>query len=864
MQFISNLAAQKGIKGFIFDKNGKSLAYATIYIKELKTGTVANINGYFEYPLKSGTYHIEFRHLGYQSESKVLTISKGFIAMNIYLSDQFIQLREVNIVSTSEDPAYAVMRKAIAAARYYRMLVKSFDAKVYIKGSGEVKVPSLVYMFAKSEGVDTAEYFVSETLSEIHYEYPATYNQRVLSARNNDQDTGMYMVNNFVNASIYEPLFAGVVSPLSPSAFTYYRFKLLNIFTDKEVEIYHIDVIPRSKGTGVFTGSIYIIKHKWNVYSIDLKTWMQGFEINVKQMFAQVNEKMWFPVNQQFDVEGKLLGFEINYKYLTSMSEYEVELNDTLSFENLVLIDEKTEKEYALALKEEKKLKNNQKPSAIPDINEDTDEDEYTIRDFKKQMKEYEKNARKQNEEPEVISDYSVKIDSLAFNKDQDFWDSIRPIPLTENEKKPGLSKKMDSIAAVKESDTISAKGLFGDVLGGLIFGSKIKLSKSWRFNYPSLLARTNFNTVEGFNVEIPLKLSYKSSKDTRLSFGPEFRYGFTEKLLRTSAEIKYEFPVKMRKKDQINVQGGSTISQYYSGNPILPILNTITSLFAIRNHMKIYQKDFIKIRFEKSLSDKLILKTSVEWAERQSLQNNTDYSWVAKKGRKYTYNAPFNIEESNTAFEKHKAFIVDLRLEFKPNVKYRKSNGIKIPVYSLNPVFALDYSGGLPDIFSSQIDFHRFEASIRHSFTVFRNQLDIHLFGGDYLSNNMLYFPDFKHFQGNQTLIQKSDPMNTYQLLDYYKYSTMSSYAGGHLQLAFNRFLLTRIFWLNITGVRENLTVNYLVTKNSPHYLELGYGLDNFARFFKIEAFTAFEDGKYYQFGIRLGLSGIIQIETP
>jgi len=428
LNFISEISAQTGIRGYIYDQDENPLPYATVYIKELKTGTVANIDGYFEVPLKPGTYHIEFRHLGYQTESKVITTHKDFSTLNITLPDQSIQLKEISIVSTKEDPAYSIMRKAIASARYYRMLVKSFDARIYIKGSGEIKLPNLVYMFAKSEGFDTTEYIVSETFSEIHYEYPSTYHQRVISARTNDQDSGMTMINSFINASIYEPSFAGVVSPLSPSAFSYYRFKLINIFSDQRNDIYHINVIPRSKGTGVFTGSIYIIKHKWNVYSIDLKTWMQGFEINVNQMFAPVSDKMWFPVNQQFDLEGKLLGFDIIYKYLTSMSEYDVKLNDTLSFDKLVLIDEKTEKEYALALEEEKKLRKEEKSDTILELSDNEKENKYTLKDFRKQMKEYEKNAEKEKEEPEIISDYSMKIDSLAFNKEQDFWDSIRPI----------------------------------------------------------------------------------------------------------------------------------------------------------------------------------------------------------------------------------------------------------------------------------------------------------------------------------------------------------------------------------------------------------------------------------------------------
>jgi hypothetical protein len=71
-------------------------------------------------------------------------------------------------------------------------------------------------------------------------------------------------------------------------------------------------------------------------------------------------------------------------------------------------------------------------------------------------------------------------------------------------------------------------------------------------------------------------------------------------------------------------------------------------------------------------------------------------------------------------------------------------------------------------------------------------------------------------------------------------------------------------MFWLNIAGVRESLSVNYLRTANSPNYLELGYGIENILKMMKVEVFTNFEDMKYQGFGIRVGLSlgGAVRVE--
>ncbi len=354
---ISTVCGQTGIKGYIKDSKGKPLPYSTIYIKELKTGTVANENGFFEFPMRSGDYQIDFRCLGYQSLSKYVSINQGYAAVNIQLKNQVFKLKTVNITASSEDPAYSIMRKAVAASYYYRMLVKAYDANIYIKGAGEIRVPRIIYKMAKSEGLDSVEYITNESHNHIRYEYPSKYEQRVISARNNSNDSSVAMVANFINASIYTPDFGGVVSPLSPSAFSFYRFKLINTFTDKGAEIHKISVIPRSKGSNVFSGEIYIVDKLWCVYNFNLKTYIQGFEFVVNQMFAPVNDKAWVPINQQYNIKGGLFGVRVSWKYLASLSNYQLEINDSLEFDKLTLIDEKTEREYAKALEEERRLK---------------------------------------------------------------------------------------------------------------------------------------------------------------------------------------------------------------------------------------------------------------------------------------------------------------------------------------------------------------------------------------------------------------------------------------------------------------------------------------------------------------------------
>ncbi|MFZ4400696.1 MAG: DUF5686 and carboxypeptidase regulatory-like domain-containing protein [Bacteroidales bacterium] len=851
----SSVFGQTGIKGYVKDAKGKPLAYATLFIKELKTGTVANENGYFEYACRPGDYQIDFRCLGYQSVSKKVSIQQVFLNLDIRLNEQMIELKTVNIVASAEDPAYSIMRKAVAASYYYRMIVKAYDANIYIKGSGEIKMPRIVYKLGKSEGIDTVEYFTNESYNHIRYEYPNKYMQRVISARDNSNDSSASMVSNFINASIYEPDFGETVSPLSPSAFSFYRFKLINTFTDKGNEIHKISVIPRSKGSNVFSGEIYIIDKIWCVYSFNLKTHIQGFEFVINQMFAPVNDKTWVPINQQYNIKGSFFGVRVSWKYLASLSDYQLEVNDSLEFDKLTLVDEKTEREYAKALEEEQKLKKLKQAIASDTSIIPKEEVKFTLSDFKRSMKAYEKSSKKKEKEPEVVSDYSMIIDSMAFKKNKQYWDSIRPIPLTSSETKRSLDFKMDSIKAIRKSDTATS-AYFGKTISGILFGKTFSINKNWRLKYPSPLINLNFNTVEGFNLDIPIELQYKVKGWTRMKLGPEIRYGFSNEKLSASASFYYYFTNTYHKKIYLKLLGGRQISQFNPEEAIFPFFNTLTTLLGRKNYMKLYQNDIAEFEFKTFLTDRIRIKTKIARAERSPLYNQSNFSWIQSKDRPYSPNAAVNIENITTDFTTHHAFLAGLKMEYHPIVKYRKYNGVKEPMLNLFPILRIEYNGGLKNILGSDVDFHRIELGFQHEMEGYRRTLSFNAYAGNTITNNQLNFIDYKHFNGSKIAVDITDPMKTFRLLDYYKYSTSGTYLGLHANLSMKKFLLTQLFWLNITGVRESISFNYLKTEYSPHYYELGYGLENLLKIFKIEVFNSFENGKSKEFGIKLGIS--------
>jgi hypothetical protein len=139
------------------------------------------------------------------------------------------------------------------------------------------------------------------------------------------------------------------------------------------------------------------------------------------------------------------------------------------------------------------------------------------------------------------------------------------------------------------------------------------------------------------------------------------------------------------------------------------------------------------------------------------------------------------------------------------------------------------------------------------------RGKLDANIHAGAFLNNRSLYFMDFKHFQGNRTPIITSDPDGSYRLLDYYSNSTSDKYVSAILHYHFRKLLLSRIPKLRMLGIQENAFLSILTTPASGTYHELGYSIDGILRVFRVEAAAAFQNGKYSNYGFRIGIASNI-----
>ena len=841
----------QGIRGTVTDENGTVLSFATIFIKETGSGTTTNENGFYEIGAPQGTYTLVYQYLGHETKTETLQIGNTWITQDITLPFRSVELKTVEVLEGEEDPAYTVMRKAIAKASYHRQQLNSYEAEVYTKGSGRLnKTPRLLRKVLEKEGVDTSTTFVSESVSQIKYTRPNTFEEKVISIYQvgEDNDTSP---NGYINSSFYEPEIGEAISPLSPKAFAYYKFKLADYFIDRGYSINKIQVIPRSPGESVFEGYIFIVEDLWSIYSTSLSTYRFGIKFQIDQIYAPIEDQVWLPVSHKFNVTGKILGFGFIYKYLATVKDYKITLNPDLK-EAFVVIDEKVEKEKAKEITKEKEPTDN----ALERLSSG---EAVTRKELRKIIREYEKEELKEQEEPEVIENYSFTVDSTARKKDSLYWASIRPVPLTQREVKGYI--KMDSLAqaekieeADKQDGIKTGKKKNGWTPFRFITGDNYKIGEKQYFSHESLFQGILFNPVEGFSLRTNLKYSFRNKNPLLITLTP--RYGFSNERFSLNASTAYTFGPK-GKRSKLILNGGRYIFQYNENNPIDPYFSAFLNLVNEKNFIRLYEKAYVGLDYSKKISGKVSIAAGLEWAERNTLFNTTTQVWFGNENRSYDSNIPINEEIDLPVASQLKATTAYVSITTKPWLKYRIRNKQKTAIDDSSPTLNFTYKKGFKDLIDSEVDYDLIDFTFQHKFRMgVRNLINFKANLGWFINNDQLGFVDFKHFDGNQTILITTDPVGSFRLLDYYQFSTADKYASLHAHYQFRKFLFTQIPEVWLVGIKENLFVNYLATPKSKNYMELGYSLDNILRVFRLEAAVSFRDGKYEDFGFLIGIA--------
>ena len=854
---LSLSAFGQGLKGHITNADGEGISFAAVFVPALHQGTTANEEGFYRLELKPGIYEIRFQYLGYKTQVHSVNIENDFITLNVVMEEQQYALPEVVVTASGEDPAYYIMRRAIGMSQYYLSQVSEYSCRVYLKGSGVLtRIPALLRRQFEQEGVEQDRYFVTETISEVHYQMPNDVQTRVISTRSSGDDSQTSPMI-FITMSLYQDI-NGIISPLSRNAFQVYRFQLEGSFMENGIQVNKIKVIPRRAGHDLYSGHIFIKDGTWSLHSVDLQIEQSLFTAGIRQVYNPVAEGVWMPVSHDYHFEVSIMGLGLEYKYLASVSDYEITLNPNLDHEFYARVMASSTDAFLMQLRDaeldrrahvsEIDLREQTQPQTrrqerIADLMATEDLNNREMRRLNRLIRQ-EARANEPRRPLEVRS-FSMEMDDSASVRTAEYWSENRPVPLTPQEMESFNEMPRDTVDEDEPRRGLSRK---------ILLGGTYTPAEKWTFRYNGLVSLSSFgfNTVDGLKYSKNISLRHSIASGRQFSVANTLGYAFARQRLLSRFDLNYAYhPFK---RATLGLEGGRRSQDFDSRHGINPFINGVSSLFFQNNFMKLYEKDYLRLHHRFDIVNGLVLSNAIEYAQRRPLENNTDFSVAGCMGGEYTQNIPAIQGLEELVMPAHNALVIDARLSYTHRHYFMRMDNRKMMLYSRWPTLSLAYREGFEGILNSDTRFRQLEASVNQSFTVrMIGEFEYTVNAGKFFNSDKLFTPDFRHFSSNSTWFLSGMEKDRFRTLNHYEYSTGTEYFSAHLHYEHGRILVKRLPFMARTLIREKLFLNALSIPEKDFYFEMGYGMNQIFLLINAEIVTGFKGGKHHYTGFRI-----------
>lgn len=863
---LSGINAQV-LSGTVTGAGGEPLAYASVYIAELRQGTTTNSDGLYELTVPRGSYTINYQFLGYIPLTEKIEITDTDVHRDITLNEQYFEIPAVRVSPSGKDPAWYIMRKAIGMAPFHLSQVKMYRAEVYIKGGGEIeKLPNLIRrqmkVEANQEQIKEGQYYFTESVNIITFTAPDKYVHKVISSRSNiPESENQSSPMDYLEASFYQPVLADItISPLAPNAFSHYNFEFMGSTSQGDFIIDRIKVTPRRKSQQLFEGVIYIVEDLWAIHSLDLTNENMAGKIRIKQLYTPVEEGIWMPVSHEFGMDISLLGIKARGSYTSAVKYLEVQPDRSLI----------PPAGYGVA---SSMPENKEEKTAIrKEIESIYSKDELTARDMSRLAKLNKKNTAAERSEKslEITDNTTYEIADDALQKDSLYWDTVRPIPLTEEETLSMPRTLPDSLSLARRKESTLSINLGGTrentkkspaalFIRSAIVGKRWQLSKgsSLAFNGLADLKSLSFNTVDGFVIGTGMQFSLKTGEKGRLTLDPSIRYAFSRErpMWTLSANMLYN-PMTS---GSFFARAGS-FSKDFSPVGINPLLNTVYSLFLRDNRMKLYNSSFIAAGHRGDLANGLSLSLTGMWERRQVLENTSSFSFF-RRGKDYSPNIPDNSfttgeTEGRPAMVpvNHNNASFTAELAYTPRQRYRIRNGAKLNAGSDWPTFRIMYKHGYNynDTLSGHYDLLKAEISGSNQFAAL-SQFRWRISAGGFIHGENLQLQDLHYFNTQTSAALLNDYEDAFRLKPCYSIASDDYFAEANMRFTTPYLLLKRMPGLSRTLMRENLSTSVLWTPHYGLYTEAGYSVSEIFLMAEAAVFAGFRDLRYESIGFRL-----------
>jgi hypothetical protein len=409
-----------------------------------------------------------------------------------------------------------------------------------------------------------------------------------------------------------------------------------------------------------------------------------------------------------------------------------------------------------------------------------------------------------------------------AMERDNSYWDTHRLEELDQREKK--VSATIDSVSqikAVKFVDNITRMSMTGYYdLGKFEFGP-----------YANTI---NTNRVEGLHLFAGARTSSEIS--TRYMLWGGIGYGFRNKKVNGMAGFGYKFPtinrqlMKISYDDKIVRSGENEKILFIYENALSPTENNLVS--------QVFKRDQLDELFREQK-----LATSYEYEWYPGLLNKVSANYIRHYSPEfYPFMRAGEPVDHVSAFD----FSIDTRFSWQE--KLIDDKFLRVYMTTEYPIIHIALGGG-------KVFYSGKESYYGHVFSVIDQYINIGQTYVSYALEGGMYFGKLPYTmldipRGNETMGYYSYDFNMLNYMEYIHDKYLHLYLAYHL----NGFVFNRLPLLKKIGLREVFSAKGMigslsdkhqqivelpmgVTKMTNPYVELGAGVENIFRLFRVEA---------------------------
>lgn len=773
-----NYAVAQTVSGIVVDaKSGSPLPFVNVYYEGKGVGAATDENGNFSVPYRRGWNILTISSVGFKKME--IPISGPIENLKVRLEVNSQTIKGVSIkgkrkkYDRKNNPAVELMRKVIAAKKHSDLRrhdyfsYQKYEKRTFALNEFTEKVfddehfKKLPFLKERVEtcpetGKLILPISVDETFSKRIFKKDGNIDKTIVEGRNstglneffNTGDIATTMIEDvFTDVDIYDNnihvLQSEFVSPLSSSSgISFYRYFIADTLDVDGIRCIEVTFTPNNSQDFGFNGSLYIMADStYRVHKATLNLPHNNAVNFVSDMYVS-QEFETLPTGEQVIVNDNMI---VQISVIGSFTKFHIKRDTYYS-------------NYSL--------------EEIPD------------KEFKFLGKE------------RLLAD--------AMMKDNKYWNSVRPEPLTEKESTmDDFLKKMESTKGFKFVLFV-AKAFIENFVE-----TSTDREKPSKVDIGPINTIFSQNFVDGFRLRMSAQTT--ANLNPHLFAKGYVAYGFKDHKWKGMGELTYSFNKKAYLPREFPVNNLTVTYQYDDASPsdiFMPTDkdNVFTSFRWTKvNHMNYVQK--LRVLYEREWENGLRLTAQVK---KESNEATAALFYQPLDGT----GTP--SPDKNLHINKFEMADVMIGLRFQPGATYINTKQRRIATNNDSPIFELNHTIGLKNVLGNDYTYNYTEAKVyKRLYLSSWGKIDTYVKGG--IQWNKVPFPLLIMPAANLSYIKERETFSLIDNMEFMNDRFVSIMSGWDMNgKILNRIpLIRKLKWREYIGF--NMLWGTLTDKNNP-----------------------------------------------